>query len=81
MRNQAMRRKLDKAEAVDVSKCERDGSGNYILESFTEGVDYCDAAIEVWIWSIGKHIETGKILASPDGRFYKNPAYTCLWLR
>lgn len=81
MLNLAMDRKIKKGEAIDLSKNKRDGAGNYILETFVEDVDYCDALNEVWIWSIGQHIETGQILASVSGRFYQNPAFKCLFLR
>lgn len=81
MMNLAMERKIKKGEAIDISKCARDASGNYILEALVEDVDYCDAESERWVWSIGQHIETGVILASLDSRFYQNPAYKCLWLR
>lgn len=81
MNNLVMERKIKNGKAIDVSKCERDGDGNYILESFTEDIDYCDASTETRIWSIGEHVETGRILAATNVKFYQNPAYKCLWLR
>jgi hypothetical protein len=54
MINRAMQAKLDAARAIDVSRCRRTAAGDYVLESFTEGRDYCDSAAEAWIWSIGK---------------------------
>jgi hypothetical protein len=80
-KNQAMRRKLANGEAVDISARPKTPEGHYMLEEFVEDVDYCDAKTEEWIWSIGKHIETGKIFASTTTFFYQNVAFTCLWLR
>lgn len=58
MRNQAMQRKLDERKCLDVSSARRTVGGDYVLDAawgkFLDGVDYCDAKTESWIWSIGK---------------------------
>lgn len=82
MDNLAMQRKLDKSQVVDVAKfADKDTEGVYKLPDYAEGMDYCDALTEEWIRSIGKHLETGEILAAIDTRFYQNKEYECLWLR
>jgi hypothetical protein len=78
--NRAMADKLIRGEANDVSECARDGD-YYVLETFVEGRDYCDARTESWIWSIGKRHADGVILASLRGDLYQNPDFECLWLR
>jgi hypothetical protein len=80
MRNNAMRQKLTAHEAIDVSDFPKK-EGVYVLPHFTEGKDYCDAQTEQWIWSIGRNLKDGTILASTDSRFYQNPEFECLWLR
>lgn len=82
MTNQAMQRKLDRDECLDVlEEGEEISPGVYLLRGFTEGVDYCDAEKEAWIWSIGRNLKTGEIHASTSAQFYQNPEYECLWLR
>jgi len=76
-----MLRKIDSGECIDISTCEKTPDGDYILERFEEGIDYCDAKGEYWIWSIGRHYDTGQILASTSSKFYQNDAYECLFLR
>lgn len=78
--NQAMRRKLNSGEAIDVSSLPTYG-GAYILPTFTEDVDYCNSRTERWIWSIGRRKADGVILASHSTEFYQNAEYECLWLR
>jgi hypothetical protein len=48
---------------------------------FKEGFDYCDAKNERWIWSIGRRLSDGTVLASLTDEFYQNAEYECLWLR
>ena len=82
VKNQAMKRKLLSGEAIDISEAKRTVDGQYILDGgFIEGKDYCDARTEEWIWSIGKHIESGHIYASKSTKFYQHPGFECLWLR
>jgi len=81
LNNKAMARKLSSGDCVDLSKCEKKEDSTYIVLNFIEGVDYCDAEKEIWIWSIGQDKKTGEILASHDTRFYQNQDYKCLWLR
>lgn len=82
MHNQSMVKKLRDREAIDLSKCRREGKF-YILDHFDihAEVDYCDTVTESWIWSIGKRHSDGVILASLGTDFYQNPDYHCLWLR
>ncbi len=84
--NPRMREKVESGECKDVNSIGvRVRDGVFRLQNFVEGedMDYCDLAGNNWIWSIGKHKETGEILASisPDAEFYQNPDYECLWLR
>jgi len=81
MQNKAMERKIASGEAIDIGKNYRTGQGDYILGSFVEEKDYCDSLLEQWIWSIGRHNETGLILASTSTKFYQNDQYECLFLR
>jgi hypothetical protein len=81
MQNRAMLRKITSGQCIDISDCMRTVDGHYVLREFVEGKDYCDAADEAWIWSIGKHRETGIILASRASDLYQNPEVECLFLR
>jgi hypothetical protein len=78
MWNKRMQEKLNDGSAMDVSGCELTDEGDYILTDFEEGVDYCDAKTEKWIWSIGKDRTTGVILASTSDKYYQNPDFECL---
>ena len=49
--------------------------------AFREGMDYCDAIGEQWIWSIGQRVTDGRVFASADNRFHQNEMFKCLWLR
>lgn len=80
MNNKRMEEKLQEGEAIDLSECKRE-DGAYVLKEFIEDKDYCDKKAEEWIWSIGRRLSDGKILAATDGRFYQNSKYECLWLR
>jgi hypothetical protein len=93
MRNRAMARKLTSGEALDVRTMLigvvrpqmagpiETGDYEYELSRYQDGKDYCDAALERWIWSIGKSLEDGRILAATDTRFYQHDDFECLWLR
>ncbi len=84
MRNLAMARKLITGEALDVRAIGKPlpgGPGLYVLDRYVDGKDYCDASEEAWIWSIGRSLADGRILAATDARFYQHPDYECLWLR
>lgn len=74
--NRAMADKLRAGTAIDISKCRRTGGGDYILVSFEFDIDYCDAAQEAWVWSIGKLLEpvdtvmaNGDLQTLPAGTF------------
>lgn len=81
MLNKAMERKFATGEAIDIA-IHRDETGLfYVLPEFIDGKDYADGEREEWIWSIGRELETGRIVASTDTRFYGNPKFECLFLR
>lgn len=81
MLNVAMEEKLQKRECIDVSGRPRSEEGYFILNGFVEGLDYCDAATERWIWSIGRRLSDDAIHASYRADLYDNPKYECLFLR
>lgn len=89
MRNQAMKRKLEKGEARDVESMLELAApeagdlyrGTFRLDRFVEDCDYCVRSTEQWIWSIGRRLSDGAIFAALDARFYGNPEFRCLWLR
>ena len=84
MHNKSMERALEDGTCIDVNVIGvpyTQFPGVWVLDNFLEGMDYCDADGEDWIRSIGKDIQTGKIYASSDNRFYQNPKFVCLWLR
>ena len=91
-----MQRKLEKGEAIDISAFPKVQGGDYLLRDFTDGVDYCDANAEQWIWSIGRPLKKMAVqgsdnvvwildqndyLASQSNRYYQNPDFECVWLR
>lgn len=82
LRNLRMAEKLTAGEARDVSPFDQ-GDETYLLPDgwFEEDTDYCDAAREAWIWSIGRSLKSGKVLATTSGFLYQNPDYECLFLR
>lgn len=81
MQNKRMAVKIRSNEAIDVSGNPTTKEGYYILDDFFEEKDYCDAAKEQWIWSIGISYTTGLILASTDATFYQNDYFDCIFLR
>lgn len=85
MNNKAMERKLASGEALDLSSHQRlhvgAGQVHYTLAQYVDGKDYCDRKTERWIWSIGKRLTDGAIIASTTVDLYQNDAYECLWLR
>ena len=82
MLNQRMQEKLEKREAIDVRAIgEELRPGFFRLNSYIDDVDYCDAANEAWIWSIGQNLSNGEIHASTSAGLYQNPDYRCLWVR
>lgn len=83
MWNARMHEGLKNGKIIDLSSCEKNPEGDYILDYFDKDrdIDYCDANKEAWIWSIGKNLKTGQILASTGGKFYQNEEYECLFLR
>ncbi len=78
--NKSMERMLQNGEAIDVSRMPRQGS-HYVLNRVIDGMDYCNAETEEWIYSIGRRKSDGVILASTTSEFYQNPRFECLWLR
>jgi len=83
MINKRMEEKLENGEAIDLSKCEREGRYYVVPETLWDdsGMDYCDAVRECYIWSIGRRYSDGKILASTGSELYQNVDFHCLWLR
>ena len=95
MLNLRMKEKLDSGECVDVAEgggkeiepgvFELRGRARDAAEDSAGpqgfGCDFCVAAREAWIWSIGKRRSDGAVLASTDARFYEHPEFECLWLR
>ena len=93
IRNRRMLEMLEAGEAIDVSECRRNESGDYVLEGETletftasnkespEGIDLCDADLEQWICSVGRDLRTGEVLAATTSKFYESADYECLWLR
>jgi hypothetical protein len=83
MINRRMAEKLQAGEAIDVEKIGHptDDPAVFELSNYQDDVDYCIGSREQWIWTIGREIATGRILAATDARFYEDPAYECLWLR
>jgi hypothetical protein len=59
--------------------------GVWTLYGFMDGMDYCAANFNEWIYSIGalRNPETGRytFYAATDNRFYQNPKFICAWLR
>lgn len=88
LQNRRMQEKLVAANALDLTGCARTPDGDYVLEgaersaALDEGraVDFCDSAIEGWIWSIGQ-LADGRVLASTTSKFYQAPGVRCLFLR
>lgn len=82
MLNRSMEKKIREGECRDISGARRHGP-HYILDRFEDGMDYCDAKLEQWVWSIGKRRSDGVILASTSQQceFYMNPDFECLFLR
>lgn len=86
MHNLSMKRKLEKGEALDVSKYPRNHLGDYVLphDLVIEDLDLCDGDREAWIWSVGRCKCCGTRIASTSSKFYtmgKDPEYVCEWLR
>lgn len=81
MRNLAMKFKLTMGLAIDLSENNINADGDIILTEFVDGMDYCHAKKEAWIWSIGKHKQHGYMLASYTTKFYQNENFQCLFLR
>lgn len=86
--NLSMERMLVIGSCIDVSLCDRNHEGDYILRGDLyvkaegqTGFDFCDAQSESWIGSIGRSTASGVVLASTSCKFYNNSEYTCLFLR
>ena len=82
LKNRAMAEKLSTFETLSVlEEGEAIGGGLYKLRRFVEDRDYCDPKTEEWIWSIGKNLSTGEIVASTNSGLYQDPSWECLFLR
>jgi hypothetical protein len=79
-----MARKLAAGECLDVRKEGEPiagSSSDFELRRFVNDVDYCDAELENWIWSIGRREADDRIFAATDGRYYQAEGFECLFLR
>lgn len=80
--NTMMHDMVQKGIAKDVTKVGHEiCHGLYKLDSFEDGMDYCDPDKNLWIWSIGKNLCSGEIFASIDTRYYGHSGFECIWLR
>lgn len=77
-----MDEKVKDGEAIDIASFEREGL-YYVVppEKFAEDSDYCDLRSNSWVWSIGRRLSDGVILASLSEDLYLHPEYDCVWLR
>jgi hypothetical protein len=81
IKNTWMRNALRSGDAIDVRMLGVEVEpGVFRLSEFIPEVQYVDAEDEVFIYSIGKDLESGEILAAVDGRFYNNEDYECIYL-
>jgi hypothetical protein len=82
IKNTWMRNALRSGDAIDVRMIGNEVEpGVFRLNEFIPNVDYVDAEDETFIYSIGKDLESGEILASVDTRFYMNDDYECIYLK
>lgn len=93
MRNLRMLELLVAGDALDVGEAgelvthddhegaEPPTAGCWRLREFVDGKDYCDAAGEKWIWSVGRRERDGAVFASTSAKFYEAPGFECLFLR
>lgn len=82
MKNKYMEKAIRDGECIDLSDNEMTPDGKYyIVDDFEDGIDYCNAKTEEWIWSIGKNLKTGEIHASHQADIAGRPDYKLLWLR
>lgn len=75
---------LGRVSVADLARARKDHEVLRLAERdtpFAEGKDYCNAATEAWIWSVGVHRESGQVWASHRSNKYRNPAFVCIWLR
>lgn len=86
VQNQELRKRLLSGDVLDVREMGvEEEPGVFRLTHFVDGHDYADSKTEQWIWSIGKHKNTGEIFAAFDGRYYdpnnEDFDYETLWMR
>lgn len=81
MTDRRMEDLLRNGKCVDVSKFPRDGKYYVLPGPPATSIDYCDATYERWVWSIGRRLSDGVILASLAPDLYANKNFECLWLR
>jgi len=80
--NREMEQMLKHGRALSVlAEGKQVDSSSYQLRRFVEGRDYCDPVRELWIWSIGRNVFDGRIMAATDSRYYQHPNWECLFLR
>jgi len=82
IKNTWMKNALRAGDVIDVRMIGTEVEpGVFRLNEFIPDVDYVDAEDEAFIYSIGKDLESGEILAAVDGRYYNNDDYECIYLR
>ena len=82
MLNKRMGEMLRDGEAIDVSSYETRNGDNELPETIDlDNKDLCNALTEQWIWSVGKRLSDGVIIASHSSKLYQNPEFECIWLR
>jgi len=86
VKNNELRKRLLSGEVLDVRELGvEEEPGVFRLNQFVDGHDYADSKTEQWIWSIGRHKNTGEIFAAYDGRYYdpndEDFDYETLWMR
>lgn len=81
MQNRRMEDMLRTGKCVDVSQFPRAGKYYVLPGPPAANLNYCDATYERWIWSIGRRLSDGAILASLAPDLYGNKDFECLWMR
>lgn len=81
MANRRMEDMLRTGKCVDVSQFPRDGKYYVLPGPPVASINYCDATYERWVWSIGRRLSDGVILASLAPDLYGHKDFECLWLR
>lgn len=81
MKNKTMDQLVFEEKAADLSKCEKNGNDDYMLDDYDPSKNYCDVSTGEWILSVGKSKITGLILASTTFKFVVEENFECLYKR